>query len=70
MLFYKTVLTLGNSISNSGELNICSLLLIVVIDQLAVRTVTGLTVFGIFSLLERKGLISFEENAVMSAFWG
>ena len=54
MLLYQTVFTLSNSISNSGELNICSLLLIIAIDQLAVRTVTGLVVYGILSILERK----------------
>jgi hypothetical protein len=59
MLFYKTVLTLCNSISNSGELNICSLLLIVAIDQMAIRTSTGLTVYGIFSFLEFQQWLKF-----------
>jgi len=54
MLLYQTVFTISNSISNSGELNICSLLLIIAIDQLAVRTVTGAIFFGVLSILERK----------------
>lgn len=54
MLLYQTGLTLSNSISNSGELNICSLLLIIAIDQIAVRTATGLTLYGILSILASK----------------
>ena len=54
MLLYQTVFTISNSISNSGELNICSLLLIIAIDQLAVRTVTGVAFYGVLSILARK----------------
>lgn len=37
VMMLQTVMTLGNSVSNSGELNIISLLAIVAIDQFAVR---------------------------------
>jgi len=45
-------MTLGNSISNSGQLNILSLLIIVTIDQFAVRITLGLTAFGLIKLLQ------------------
>lgn len=51
VLFYQTVFTLTNSISNSGQLNISSLAIIVVIDQLAVRCSAGLLTFAILKLL-------------------
>ena len=36
-MMLQTIMTLGNSVSNSGELNIISLLAIFAIDQCAVR---------------------------------
>ena len=45
MMLMQTVMVLATSISNSGELNILSLLAAVAIDQLIVRPVVGLTVW-------------------------
>ena len=65
VLFYQTVFTLTNSISNSGQLNISSLALIVLIDQLAVRCGAGLLTFAILKILERNNLIIFAENKLV-----
>ena len=59
VLLYQTVFTLTNSISNSGQLNISSLAIIVAIDQLAVRCSVGLLAFAVLKLLERNDVIVF-----------
>ena len=41
---FQTVMTLSTSISNSGELNIISVLAAIGIDQVAVRIPLGVTV--------------------------
>ena len=45
-MLLKTVMTLGTSISNSGELNIISVLIAFTIDQIGVRFILGLAVFS------------------------
>lgn len=67
ILFYQTIFTLTNSISNSGQLNITSLLVILLIDQLAIRTATGLLAFAILKLLHRNEVIDFANNLFVNA---
>jgi competence protein ComGC len=51
VLFYQTILTLTKSVSNSGQLNISSLVIIVVIDQLAIRVGFGLLALATLKIL-------------------
>jgi Na+-driven multidrug efflux pump len=51
VLFYQTIFTLTNSVSNSGQLNISSLAIIVVIDQLAIRVGFGLLALATLKIL-------------------
>ncbi len=67
ILLYKTILTLTNSISNSGQLNIISLIIILLIDQLAIRPATGLLAFAILKLLHRHEVINFTNNAFVNS---
>lgn len=64
ILFYETIFTLTNSVSNSGQLNITSLVIILVIDQLAVRVGTGLLCFAILKLLHKKDIIDFANSSI------
>lgn len=45
-MLFQTANVLTNSISNSGQLNITSVLIIVCIDQLAIRVAIGLAFFA------------------------
>ena len=47
MMLLQTLMVLATSISNSGQLNILSLLIAVAIDQLGVRPTVGLTVWTV-----------------------
>ena len=51
VLMLQTAMTLGTSISNSGELNLLSLLLMVAIDQFAIRPITGAIFVGTLYLV-------------------
>ena len=51
-MLFQTVMTLTNSISNSGQLNITSVLIIFVIDQLSIRPTAGLLVFATLKLVK------------------
>jgi hypothetical protein len=62
VMLLQTVLTLGNSVSNSGELNISSFLIIVIIDQIAVRFAAGALTMASIKLLEASGKINLAEN--------
>jgi hypothetical protein len=53
MLLMQTVMVLTNSISNSGQLNITSVLLILCIDQFAIRPAAGLLLFAAVKLAQR-----------------
>lgn len=44
-MILQTVMTLSNSISNSGQLNISSVLIIICLDQLAIRITFGVLVW-------------------------
>lgn len=46
-------MTLTNSISNSGELNITSVLIIFSIDQFTIRPAAGLLLFITIKIVER-----------------
>jgi hypothetical protein len=67
ILLYQTIFTLTNSISNSGQLNITSLLVILAIDQLAIRTASGLLAFAILKMLHRNEVIDFTNNPFVNA---
>jgi hypothetical protein len=44
-MLLQTVMVISNSVSNSGQLNILSLLAIIALDQLAVRLTYGILTF-------------------------
>lgn len=64
ILLFETVMTLTNSISNSGQLNISSVLIIVCIDQLAIRTTAGLLLFASLKIVER-----FSSTPIIDTFF-
>ena len=66
ILFYQTIFTLTNSISNSGQLNLTSLIIILLIDQLAIRVGLGLAIFAILKVLHRHEIINFSNNYFVS----
>jgi len=50
LMLFQTVTTLTNSISNSGQLNITSVLIIACIDQFAIRPAIGLFILAIIKI--------------------
>lgn len=60
-------MALTNSISNSGQLNISSVLIIVCIDQFAIRIPTGLILFATISIIERIISQPLIDNLFISA---
>lgn len=52
-MLFQTANVLTNSISNSGQLNITSVLIIICIDQFAVRIGMGLAFFGTVKIIEK-----------------
>ena len=68
LMLFQTVMTLTNSISNSGQLNITSVLIIASIDQFAVRPAIGLLIFAISKLAEKISSAAIIENFLVSAF--
>ena len=61
MLFF-TIITLCNSVSNSGQLNITSFLIMFVIDQIGVRIGVGLIMVGIVAGLEKMEILVYCDN--------
>lgn len=61
-------MTLANSISNSGELNILSLLAMLPLDQLLIRPMTGLSLLLTLKILEMRNLINFQTNIFVLYF--
>lgn len=51
IMLFQTVMTLTNSVSNSGQLNITSVLIIFSIDQFAIRPAAGLLMFTIVKII-------------------
>lgn len=51
VLMLQTAMTIGTSISNSGQLNIISLLIMVAIDQFAIRPVVGAIFVGTLHII-------------------
>ena len=51
VLMLQTAMTIGTSISNSGQLNILSLLIMVAIDQFAIRPVVGAIFVGTLHII-------------------
>ena len=66
-MLFQTVMTLTNSISNSGQLNIASVLIIASIDQFAIRPAVGLLIFAIIKLAEKISSAPIIENFLVSA---
>jgi hypothetical protein len=67
LLFLQTVMALSNSISNSGQLNITSVLIIFCIDQLAVRPAAGLLLFAGIKISEQASSTPITDNFLVSA---
>ena len=51
LMLFQTATVLANSISNSGQLNITSVLIIIIIDQFAIRIGFGLAFFTTVKIL-------------------
>ena len=67
ILFFQTVMTLSNSISNSGQLNITSVLIIFCIDQLTIRPAAGLLLFIGIKIAEKASPTPITANFLVSA---
>ena len=66
VMLLDVMMSLGTSVSNSGQLNISSVLLCLVIDQLAIRVAIIIVVFGLVEALHATGLIDIEQNLLVS----
>ena len=66
VMLLDVMMSLGTSVSNSGQLNISSVLLSVVIDQLGIRLGVMLVVLGLIEGLNASGVIDMENNVLVS----
>lgn len=66
VLFLQSMMTLANSISNSGQYNLLSLLCIILVDQLLLRPGLGLVLFATLKALLHYEKIDFENNLFLT----
>lgn len=66
ILLLQTVMVLSNSISNSGQLNITSVLIIFCIDQLSIRPAAGLLLFAGIKMAEKASSTPITDNFLVS----
>lgn len=66
VLFLQSMMTLANSISNSGQYNLLSLLCIILVDQLLLRPGLGLVLLATLKVLLHYEKIDFENNLFLT----
>ena len=50
IMYFQTIYTLTNSVSNSAEINVVSLIIMFLIEQLAIRPALGLVTYAAFHI--------------------
>lgn len=68
VLFAEVMMTIFQSISNAGQLNVISVVIAVSIDQLIVRIFVGGVIVGVGYVLEKMGSMLFADSVVLRVF--